>query len=122
MSNPLYTRLQATANRLLTSYGQTGSVRRLTAPDPVTGGDPVETSYTAKLVPMGYTTREIDGTVIQAGDVQIYISSGGLAIEPTVGDIVVTSNGKQYRVVNGDPNNYDGVTNVVFIVQGRTAP
>ncbi|MHC2298155.1 hypothetical protein [Rhizobium mongolense] len=122
MTNALYTRLQETARRLIEKYGQTGTVKRLTPPDPVAGGDPVPVDHNAKLVPMGYTARDIDGTVIQAGDVQIYISSVGLAIEPTVGDLVVTANGKQYRVVNGDPNNYDGVTNVVFIVQGRIAP
>lgn len=51
---------------------------------------------------------------------QIYVSAVGLAVEPTVGD-VVTANGKDYAIVAGDPNKYDGVTNVVFIVQGRIA-
>lgn len=120
MANPLYARLQATAERLIAKYGQAGTVTRLGPPDPVEGGDPVETDYPAKLVPMQYEAKEIDGTVILAGDAKIYISSVGLAVEPKPGDIVSAS-GKTYRIVNGDPNNYDGVINVVFIVQGRIA-
>ncbi|MFQ6184378.1 hypothetical protein ACLMJV_20830 [Sinorhizobium meliloti] len=115
-----YSRPQATADRLIKRYGQTGSVKRITPPDPVYGGDPVETSYPAKLVPMEYDAREVDGTVILSGDMEIYISSVGLAVVPGVGDHV-TANGKTFRIINADPNNYDGVTNVVFIVQGRIA-
>lgn len=118
MANPIYGRLQATAQRLIARYGQGGTVKRETPPDPVYGGDPVVTSYPATLVPMAYEARYIDGTVIQTGDMQIYISAAGLPIEPTVGD-VVTANGAEYAIVAGDPNKYDGVTPVVFIVQGR---
>ncbi|SFH29475.1 hypothetical protein [Ensifer sp. OV372] len=120
METPLYVRLQATAQRLIAKYGQAGVVTRLTPPDPVLGGEPVSTPYPATLVPMAYEARYIDGTNIRTGDMQIYISSVGLAIEPTVGD-VVTANGTDYAIVNGDPNKYDGVTPVVFIVQGRIA-
>jgi hypothetical protein len=118
--NPLYTRLQATAQRLIAKYGQTGTVTRLEPPDPVYGGEPVPTPYPATLVPMAYEARSIDGTVIQTGDMQIYISAVGLPIEPTVGD-VVTANGADYAIINGDPNKYDGITPVVLIVQGRVA-
>lgn len=120
MANPIYARLQETARTLIAKYGQQGTVTRLTPPDPVYGGDPVETAYTATLVPMAYDARYINGTTILTGDMQIYISSVGLAIEPAPGDIV-TANGKTYRVVNVDPNNYDGMTKVVHIVQGRIA-
>ncbi|RVK86521.1 hypothetical protein CN150_34340 [Sinorhizobium meliloti] len=120
MANPIYARLQATAQRLIAKYGQVGTVKRMTPPDPVYGGEPVVTSYPARLVPMAYEARYIDGTIIQTGDMQIYISAIGLAIEPTVGD-VVTANGANYAIVNGDPNKYDGATPVVFIVQGRMA-
>ena len=120
MVNPLYARLQATALRLIAKYGQAGVVTRLAPPDPVLGGEPVPTPYPATLVPMAYEARYIDGTVIRSGDMQIYISAVGLAIEPTIGDIVA-ANGTDYAIVNGDPNKYDGVTVVVFIVQGRIA-
>ncbi|TWA24770.1 hypothetical protein FB007_14132 [Sinorhizobium medicae] len=115
-----YQEMQATAHELIEEFGQAGAVKRVTPPDPVYGGDPVVTSYPATLVPMAYEARYIDGTVIQTGDMQIYISAVGLPIEPTVGD-VVTANGKDYAIINGDPNKYDGITPVVFIVQGRIA-
>lgn len=115
-----YTEMQATAHELIEEFGQAGTVKRVTPPDPVYGGEPVVTSYPARLVPMAYEARYIDGTVIQTGDMQIYISAVGLAIEPTVGD-VVTANGADYAIVAGDPNKYDGITSVVFIVQGRIA-
>lgn len=113
-----YSRARATAERLIAKFGQAGAVKRITPPDPVYGGDPVVTSYPATLVPMAYEARYIDGTVIQTGDMQIYISAVGLPIEPTVGD-VVAANGKDYAIINGDPNKYDGITPVVFIVQAR---
>lgn len=120
MLNPLYARLQATANRLITSYGQQGTVTRITPPDPNEGGDPVETAYPAKLVPMAYQAREIDGSVILVGDMQLYISSVGLPITPIPGDYA-EANGKTYRIINSDPNLYDGATPVVHICQARIA-
>ncbi|AUX76405.1 hypothetical protein [Sinorhizobium fredii] len=120
MANPLFARLQATAQRLIAKFGQASTITRITPPDPVLGGDPVETVYAATLVAMAYSAREIDGTEIQSGDIQIYISSVGLVIGPKPGDLVAAS-GKTFRVIKADPNNYDGLTNVVFIVQGRIA-
>jgi hypothetical protein len=115
-----YAEMQAVASELIAEFGQQGTVTRTTAPDAIEGGEGTTTEYPAKLVPMAYSAREIDGTNILAGDVQIYISSVGLAIEPKPGDLV-TASGKTFRIINGDPNNYDGITNVVFIVQGRIA-
>ena len=120
MANPIYARLQATAQRLIAKYGQAGTVKRVTIPDPVYGGDPIVMPHPATLVLMAYEARYIDGTVIQTGDMQIYISAVGLSIEPTMGDVVY-ANGADYAIVAGDPNKYDGVTPVVFIVQGRIA-
>ncbi len=120
MSTFNYRRTQATADRLIKRFGQAGVVTRVTPPDTVLGGEPVTTPYPATLVPMAYEARYIDGTTIKTGDMQIYISSVGLAIEPTVGDIV-TANGTDYAIVSGDQNKFDGITPVVFIVQGRIA-
>jgi len=120
MANPLYARMQATAQRLIAKNGQAGTVTRIAPPDPVNGGDPVETAYPAILVPMSYAQKYIDGTNITTADREIYISSVGLSIEPVPGDIV-TAGGKKFHIVAGDPNNYDGITNVVFICQGRIA-
>lgn len=120
MANPLYARLQATAARLVAKFGQTGTVTREIQPDPMVGGDPTPDPHPAILVPMSYSARDIDGTVIKTGDMQIYISAAGLAITPGPGDYA-TANGKTYRIVNSDPQMYDGITPVVHIVQGRIA-
>lgn len=63
-------------------------MKRPAPPDPVYGGEPAVTFYLATLVRMAYEARYIDGTVLQTGDMKIYISAVGLAIEPTVGDVV----------------------------------
>lgn len=122
MTNALYARLQATAQRLIAKYGQAGVIRRVTPPDPVTGGDGTPVDYPCIMVPMTYDHRYIDGTNIRSSDRQLYISSVGLSIKPTVGDQALTADGTAYHIVAADPNNYDGVTDVVFIVQGRTSP
>ncbi|MBD9510003.1 hypothetical protein IB265_24825 [Ensifer sp. ENS10] len=113
-----YTEMQAMAHELIEEFGQVGVVTRVTPPDPVLGGEPVSTPYPATLVPMAYEARYIDGTVILAGDVQIYISSVGLPITPTVGD-TVTANGITYQIIRTDPNVYDSQTSVVHICQAR---
>ncbi|MBY3228547.1 hypothetical protein [Rhizobium laguerreae] len=119
MADPLYTRLQATAQLLITKYGQAGKIRRVTPPDPINGGDGTSTDYDCRLFPMIYDQRYVDGTSIRSSDRQIYIGSVGLAVKPTVGDQVLTVDGTAYHIVAGDPNNYEGVTDVVFIMQGR---
>ncbi|MBX4870586.1 hypothetical protein HJA85_27065 [Rhizobium bangladeshense] len=119
MSNPLYTRLQATAKRLIEKYGQAGNIRRITPPDPVTGGDGTATDYPCRLFPASYDRRYVDGTNILASDKQLYIGAIGIGVSPKVGDVAIGADGTEYHIVHNDPNNYDAVTNVVFIVQGR---
>jgi len=113
-----YAKTQATADRLIKRFGQVGAIKRTTPPDPILGGDGTTTSYPATLVPMTYDARYVNGTTIISSDRQIYVSSVGLGIIPKVGD-VITAGGIDYHVVAIDPQNYDGVTNVVFVVQGR---
>lgn len=113
-----YAKTQATAERLINRFGHVGAIKRTTPPDPIIGGDGTTTSYAATLVPMTYDARYVNGTTIISSDRQIYVSAVGLSIVPAVGD-VVRAGGVDYRIVNADPQNYDGVTNVVYILQGR---
>lgn len=113
-----YIEIQAVAHELIEEFGQQGTVKRITPPDPVLGGDGTETSYPATLVPMTYDQRLVDGSLIKTSDRQIYISSVGLPIVPEAGDIV-TAGGVEFSIISTDPNNFDGQVNVVFIVQGR---
>ncbi|EPE96993.1 hypothetical protein RGCCGE502_17520 [Rhizobium grahamii CCGE 502] len=71
------------------------------------------------LVPMTYDQRYVDETTILVSDWQVSISSVGLAVVPKVGDIV-SAGGVDYHVIDADPNNYDGVMNVILVVQERT--
>ncbi|WP_439332345.1 hypothetical protein [Rhizobium grahamii] len=73
----------------------------------------------AMLVPMTYDQRYVDETTILVSDWQVSISSVGLAVVPKVGDIV-SAGGVDYHVIDADPNNYDGVMNVILVVQERT--
>lgn len=120
MANPLYARLQSTAGRLIARFGQSGTLTRSTKPDAVLGGEPVGTPYPVTLVPMTYEACYVNGTTITTADRQIYISAVGLNIVPSVGDLIMAA-GVEYHIVANDPNNYDGVMNVVHIVQGRIA-
>ncbi|GAA3113528.1 hypothetical protein GCM10010520_67060 [Rhizobium viscosum] len=77
-------------------------------------------TYPATIVPISYDQRYIDGTNIRSSDRQLDISSVGLAIKPTVGDQALTADGTAYHIIAGDPNNFYGAIDVVFIVQGRS--
>jgi len=120
VADPLFTRLQATAQRLITKYGQAGTIRRISPPDPVLGGDGTTVDYACKLFPATYDRRYVDGANILASDKQLYIGSISIGVSPKVGDVAIGADGMEYLIVHDDPNNYDGQTNVVFICQGRT--
>ena len=120
MPNALYTRLQGTADKMIGKFGTAGSVITMSTPDPVEGGEPTPTPHPARVVVMKYDARYVDGTVILANDVQIYISAIGLSIEPKVGMLVQVGS-VQYLIIHIDPNRFDGATPVVYVCQGRTA-
>jgi hypothetical protein len=124
LANPLYTRLQGTADRMLGKFGNPGKIIDTSAPlapvDPVEGGDPTYPDYDCSVVIMAYDQRYVNGTTILAGDVQLYISAIGLTVEPQVGKLV-SAGGKTYLIVNMDPNRFDGQTPVVYVAQARSA-
>ncbi|TBE49201.1 hypothetical protein ELH06_08520 [Rhizobium ruizarguesonis] len=120
MTTKVFIKLQVTATRLITKYGQAGTIRRIAPPDPVTGGDGTPTDYPCRLFPATYDRRYVDGTNILASDKQLYIGSIGIAVSPKVGDLAIGADGTEYHIIADDPQNYDGVVNVVYIVQGRT--
>jgi hypothetical protein len=68
---------------------------------------------------MTYDPRNIDGTTILTTDRQLYIRPSAAAVVPRVGDRI--AGGVEYHLIAADPNYYDGVTNVLFVVQGRIA-
>ncbi|MCR6502589.1 hypothetical protein MUO32_26535 [Shinella sp. CPCC 101442] len=117
MANPLYTRLQATAQRLIAKFGQQGTVTRLVQSGP--SYDPVQTptDYPCMLVVMDYEDRAIDGTLILRTDKLLYVSTQGLSIAPDRADTI--SVGEQtFAIKNVKQINPAGLV-VYYEVQGR---
>ncbi len=106
-----YARLQATANRLLKGKGQSITLTKITAGtyNPATGGftgagTSTQTAYGAVF---DYGAKQIDGTLIKAGDKQLLLSAfktdGAALTAPVLGDTVSIGGGDVYAsVFNGD--------------------
>jgi len=101
-----YTRLQATANRLLRGKGQSLTLTRITAGtyDPATGGMTGATTSTQSAYGaiFDYGAKQIDGTLIKAGDKQLLLSAfktdGAALTAPVLGD-TVSIGGVTYTLV-----------------------
>lgn len=96
-----YAKTAATALRLLTRFGATVTVSRETAGayDPVTGTNAAGTTqtWTPSGLRLDYSQREIDGTLIKAGDQRVYMSAVA-GLDPQTGD-TVTLGADVWRVV-----------------------
>ena len=109
--------LRATATRLLTEKGQLATFNRETSTsfDHVTGIDTTTpSSFTAYGHPSTYNSREINGSVIQAGDIR-FLMEGVTA--PMIEDLV-TIDGDIYRVIDVTSTKAQG-TVVTYEVQLR---
>jgi hypothetical protein len=98
-----YARSQATADRLIKRFGQTGTLRRPTSTGPgynPTAGEPEDHSCT--FVVEDYTNREIDGARILATDKKVLLSKVGLAIEPATSDKLVVA-GAEHHIIRIAP-------------------
>ena len=87
--------------------------------DPYTPGQSItytETSYTLKVVIIGYDQSEIDGDRIQAQDAKIIVFNSSSVI-PEPND-TITVNAIQYRVIRNQPL-YAGSEIILSIVQAR---
>jgi hypothetical protein len=114
-----YTRSRATADRLITRFGQAGAIRRNTAGDgdPWEPGAGTDTDHSVQLAVIDYTSRDRDGTLIQQSDRRVLISAQGLAITPTSGDQVVIG-GQAYAIIDVKPLEPGG-TVVMYEAQVR---
>ncbi|MBZ9600749.1 hypothetical protein [Phyllobacterium chamaecytisi] len=114
-----YARSQQTALRLITKFGQAGSVvRDVPGGGPVYDpGEPVPTSYACTLAVMKFDNRDIDGTLIKASDKKVYIAAKGFAIIPVTTDRLLIG-GLSHTIVRVMPLNPAGI-NVYFEVQAR---
>lgn len=119
MSTFDYSKSQATALSLITKFGTDATIIRAGTPtgpahNP-TPGVPVE--YACKAVFDTWRNDQIDGTLIQRGDLKILVASSGLTITPTPADKFKHS-AKEYAIINVDPLQPAGIP-VMWTVQAR---
>jgi hypothetical protein len=97
-----YDKTAATASRLLARFGAPVTVTRETAGgyDSETGTttDPTSQVWTPIGVKLDYSQKEIDGTLIKAGDQRVYMSAEP-GLDPKTGD-AVTLGAEVWRVVD----------------------
>lgn len=97
-----YTRTRATAERLISRFGQTGALRRTTSSTDPFNPTQTTTDYTCTCVVLDYSKRDIDGTLIKQTDQMVYLSTSGLTITPETTDRLVVG-GAVLTVVNVNP-------------------
>lgn len=95
-----YARPLATANRLITRYGQLGAIRRTpqtgTSYNP-TAGTPVD--HPARFVITEFDRDEIDGSRVLMTDKKALVAPGSLTIDPTPSDHLVEADGTVWNIV-----------------------
>lgn len=96
-----YDRSSSTALRLLAKYGEKYQVHRKGKVSIVNGKEVVTESvtFTAIGIKTNYNPIEIDGTVIQSGDIQMVFSAD---VELQINDIV-TIDGEKYLIKQPNP-------------------
>jgi len=109
-----------TAARLLAKYGEAVTVTFTdwAEYDPITGAD-VGSSTTSTVNAVGYPskyhTKDIDGVVIQAGDIRFVMEL--ITPEPVIG-CLIEINGTTYRIMDIQSIRLSG-QDVIFICQVR---
>jgi len=90
-----YPNAAALATRMLSQFGQAGSIRRTTAtgggPASPTGGTVTTTDYPARLALFPVDQSDVDGVLVKAGDWRVVVAP--LEIVPTTTDRIVCSEG-----------------------------
>lgn len=113
-----YARPKATADRLITRFGQSGTLQRpsTTGPDynPTIG---TPTPYTVTFAVTEYADREIDGERIKSTDKKVLLAKGSLAIEPKTSDKLLIG-GVAHSIIRVEPL-APGGTVVMWTLQVR---
>lgn len=118
MSKFDYDRSAATADRLIDKFGQQGTITRMENIGQPWKPVQSKVNYPCRLVVLSYTAKDIDGTLIKAGDKKVYVSAIGLKIEPKTTDKLVI-NGKENTIISVDQLNPAG-TPVYYVCQCRS--
>lgn len=101
MSTFDYARAKLSADRLITKFGQAGSIRRTGAPsgpayDPTPGA---VVDHPARFAVMDYEASEIDGTRVLSTDKKALLAVGSLTITPALDDKLVEADGTVYKII-----------------------
>jgi len=80
------------------------------------GTEPSDTTYTASGVKIGYEQKDVDGTLIQRGDQQVYVPALGF-IRPVTNEQITV--GTTVCAVIGVEVVAPGDTDVLYIIQIR---
>lgn len=117
MSKFDYDRSAATADRLIDKSGQQGTITRMENTGPAWNPIQSKVNYPCRLVVLKYSAKDIDGSLIKAGDKKVYVSAIGLKIEPKTTDKLIIQ-GKENTIISVDQLNPAG-TVVYYICQCR---
>ena len=107
----LYTRLEATARRLIQSYGKDGAIVREVQSGPPYAPVIEQQVHVCRLVETGYSLTNRDATLIQAGD-KLGIISTAVSVEPKLQD-KLRIDGVDHAFVDLKPLNPGGL-NLLF--------
>lgn len=127
MRNPTFTRLHATAQRLIAKNGAIGQILREEVPPYKPGEmppDPVERivhNGPICVLPNNSELRKAFAALagnptVQIGEIVGYVSPNDGAIEFTIADVMVFA-GHRYSVKNGINYNPDGQGNILHILE-----
>lgn len=110
MADPLYTRLEATARRLIDKYGKAAQVEREGAPTgPPHNPQPgAPTTHDCKIADIGYSLTNRNETLILVGD-KVGIMSTDIDVVPALTDKLLID-GEVYNFLDVAPLNPGGVT------------
>ena len=112
-----YTRSRATAERLLAKYGQAAIITRTTSVGDDWNPRLKPANHPCTIVVTDFKNREIDGTLVQAGDKKVIVSTSGLTIEPATGDKIAVG-GFDHSIVSVKPINPGGLV-IIYQLQCR---
>ena len=112
-----YARSKASADRLLTRFGQTGTLRRQTSTGTSYNPTVTNTDYACTFVVLDYANREVDGTRILATDKRVLLAKKSLAIEPTTADKLLIG-GVEHKLIAVKPISPGGTT-ILYELQVR---
>ncbi len=114
-----YTRAKATADRLITRFGQPGTLQRMTTGGPAynpNAAAPMD--YPVVFLVTDYSLAEIDGSRILATDKRVYMAVRSLEIEPSTADQLVGDGAKPFSIVEVKPLQ-PGATTVLYELRCR---